>query len=100
MHPEQGCQIGRVYIGSTFYSLHEHIVFSTKDRRPLIREPWQSDLHAYLGGVVQGLGGMAEIVGGVEDHVQLLGNRVLLLYPASPITPTPWTINKDWLLKA
>jgi putative transposase len=59
-------------MGSTFYSLHYHIVFSTKERRPLIRPEWRPRLHEYLGGTVRGMGGVAEAVGGVEDHVHLL----------------------------
>jgi REP element-mobilizing transposase RayT len=59
-------------MGSTFYSLHHHLIFSTKDRRPLIKSNWRPRLHEYLGGVVRGLGGVAEIVGGVDDHVHLL----------------------------
>ena len=59
-------------MGSTFLSLHDHIVFSTKERRPFIKSPWRSNLHEYLGGTVRGLGGIPEIVGGVEDHVHLL----------------------------
>jgi REP element-mobilizing transposase RayT len=59
-------------MGSTFYSLHYHIVFSTKERRPLIRPEWRPRLHEYLGGSVRGMGGVAEAVGGVEDHVHLL----------------------------
>ena len=59
-------------MGSTFYSLHYHIVFSTKERRPLIGSGWRPHLHEYLGGTVRGLGGVAEAVGGVADHVHLL----------------------------
>lgn len=59
-------------MGSTFLSLHCHIVFSTKERRPLIRTEWRPRLHEYLGGTVKGLDGVAEAVGGVEDHVHLL----------------------------
>lgn len=59
-------------MGSTFLSLHFHIVFSTKERRPFVKFPWRSKLHEYLGGTVRGLGGIPEIVGGVEDHVHLL----------------------------
>ena len=59
-------------MGSTFYSLHYHVVFSTKERRPLIGADWRPRLHEYLGGTVRGLGGVAEAVGGVEDHVHLL----------------------------
>lgn|SRR6267142_1357137 len=59
-------------MGSTFLSLHYHIVFSTKERRPFIKLPWRPKLHEYLGGTVRGLGGVPEIIGGVEDHVHLL----------------------------
>lgn len=59
-------------MGSTFHSLHFHVVFSTKERRPFMEAKWRKDLHAYLGGIVRGLGGVAEAVGGVEDHVHLL----------------------------
>jgi len=59
-------------MGSTFFSLHYHVVFSTKERRPLIRSAWRQRLHEYLGGTIRGLGGVAEKVGGVEDHVHLL----------------------------
>ena len=57
---------------STFLSLHFHVVFSTKDRRPLLRGDWRSELHDYLGGTVNALGGISQIVGGMADHVHLL----------------------------
>jgi putative transposase len=69
-------------MGSTFYSLHYHIVFSTKERRPLMRPEWRSHLHEYLGGTVRGLGGVAEAVGGVEDHVHLLVSCKTMEAPA------------------
>ena len=59
-------------MGSTFHSLHYHIVFSTKNRRPLIHPSWRTELHAYMGGTARGLEGVPECVGGVSDHVHLL----------------------------
>lgn len=59
-------------MASTFLSLHYHIVFSTKNRKPFIKESWAGRLHSYLAGTVKGLGGFPERVGGVEDHVHLL----------------------------
>ena len=59
-------------MGSTYYSLHYHWVCSTKNRRPLIREPWASEFHQYFGGSVRGLDGIALDVGGVADHVHAL----------------------------
>lgn len=57
---------------STYLSLHYHIVFSTKDRFPLIVDGWKADLHKYLSGTIEGLDGISEGVGGVADHVHLL----------------------------
>ena len=57
---------------STYLSLHYHLVFSTKERRSMIDPEWQSRLHEYLGGTVNGLKGFAQGVGGVSDHVHLL----------------------------
>ncbi len=57
---------------STYLSLHYHVVFSTKDRKPLIHAEWRSRLHEYLGGTIHGLGGFPEGVGSVADHVHLL----------------------------
>jgi putative transposase len=59
-------------MSSTHLSLHYHIIFSTKDRIPMIDRDWRDRLHAYLGGIVRSLDGAAEAVGGVADHVHLL----------------------------
>lgn len=57
---------------STFSSLHYHLVFGTKHRQPLVKEPWRSRLHQYLGGTTRGLGGKPLRINGVSDHVHLL----------------------------
>ena len=57
---------------STHTSLHCHLVFSTKERVPLIVKQWRDRLHAYLGGIVNGLAGVPLAIGGIEDHVHLL----------------------------
>jgi len=52
-----------------------HTVFSTKDRRPLLRDAsLREELHHYLGGILNHLQCQAIIVGGVEDHVHLLSS--------------------------
>jgi REP element-mobilizing transposase RayT len=68
----KGCQPCRSAMPSTFLALHYHLVFSTKDREPLISGEWRERLHEYLGGTVNGLGGFTQGVGGVADHVHLL----------------------------
>jgi putative transposase len=50
-----------------------HTVFSTKERRPFLRDkPLREELHRYLGGILTNLDCQPIIVGGVEDHVHLL----------------------------
>ncbi|HEY3395159.1 MAG TPA: IS200/IS605 family transposase [Lacipirellulaceae bacterium] len=50
-----------------------HTVFSTKDRRPYLRDfGLREEMHRYLGGILSNLNCQPIIVGGVEDHVHLL----------------------------
>ena len=57
---------------STHLSLHYHLVFATKERRPLIVPAWRERLHAYLGGILNEMKAVPQAVGGVADHVHLL----------------------------
>jgi putative transposase len=78
-------------------AVYLHLVFSTKDRRPFLRDKTVRDaLHAYLGGVSKTLDCPPLIVGGVEDHVHLLGRF------ARTITQAEWVkelkrISNGWL---
>jgi REP element-mobilizing transposase RayT len=49
-----------------------HVVFSTKERTPLIDRPVRRGLHAYLATVSRNEGCHAYRVGGVSDHVHIL----------------------------
>jgi putative transposase len=49
-----------------------HLIFSTKQRAPLITPEIQSDLFAYLGGIIRELRATALIVNGACDHVHML----------------------------
>lgn len=49
-----------------------HIVFSTKDRRPLIPEEMQASLYAYISGIIKNNKGRMIIAGGIADHIHLL----------------------------
>ena len=52
-----------------------HVVFSTKKREPFLKDDdVRNRLHAYMAGVLQRIGCEPILVGGVEDHVHLLGN--------------------------
>jgi putative transposase len=49
-----------------------HLVFSTKDRRPMIEDHWRDDLHRYIGGILHECGGTLIGANSVRDHVHLL----------------------------
>ena len=50
-----------------------HLVFSTKERRPFLKDPVTRDaLHAYLGGISKTLDCPPITVGGADDHVHIL----------------------------
>ena len=57
---------------ATYCSLHYHLIFSTKDRLPILTKDWRNDMHAYLGGIVRKLKGVPVAINGSEDHVHLL----------------------------
>lgn len=50
-----------------------HTIFSTKDRRPFLRnKALREELHRYLGGILTNHECQPLIIGGVEDHVHIL----------------------------
>jgi putative transposase len=50
-----------------------HTVFSTKDRRPLLRDKLlREELFQYIGGILMNHDCQPLVIGGVEDHVHIL----------------------------
>ncbi len=74
-----------------------HLVFSTKERRPFLRDkPARDSLHGYLGGISKNLDCPPILIGGVEDHVHLLCRF------ARTITQAEWVkklkrVSNGWL---
>jgi REP element-mobilizing transposase RayT len=56
----------------SFVSLHHHLVFSTKDRAPLLSAEVQSRLFDYIGGILRAERSALVAAGGMPDHVHLL----------------------------
>jgi REP element-mobilizing transposase RayT len=57
---------------NTYSKLNYHIIFSTKNRVPLIDKTFQDELYGYMGGILRGSGGVLLVAGGMPDHVHLL----------------------------
>ena len=56
----------------TYTNLLTHVIFSTKDREPLITAALHDDLLAYMGGIVREIGGALRTANARPDHVHLL----------------------------
>src|SRR6266852_1158769 len=59
-------------MSDSYTKLLYHIVFSTKDRRPLIKPDYEVRLYDYLGGAIRNMGGISLELNGSEDHVHVL----------------------------
>ena len=59
-------------MSGTYTNLLYHLVFSTKQRIPLITTALQEELYRYMGGIIRGQGGTLLEIGGMPDHVHLL----------------------------
>jgi REP-associated tyrosine transposase len=57
---------------NTYSKLNYHLVFSTKNRIPMIDKSFQDELYGYIGGILRGSGGVLLTAGGMPDHVHLL----------------------------
>ena len=70
-----GLAIGRAYdlqMAHSYVSSIFHVVFSTKERVPLIRADLQPRVWNYLAGIARNHGIHVLAVGGTENHVHLL----------------------------
>src|SRR5438093_4745116 len=56
----------------SFAAVYVHVVFSTKNRSPMIRSDWRERLFQYIGGIVGNRRGELLAAGGTADHVHLL----------------------------
>ena len=57
---------------SSYTNLLYHIVFSTKERRPLITPTLKVELYPYIGGIIRNERGILLEIGGMPDHVHLV----------------------------
>ena len=59
-------------MAQSYCNLIYHIVFSTKERRPLLDAAIRPRVHEYMGGAIRKAGGVGLIVNGTADHVHIL----------------------------
>ncbi|AXJ01073.1 REP element-mobilizing transposase RayT [Cyclonatronum proteinivorum] len=59
-------------MGQSLILFYAHIVFSTKNRAPMISDDIREELHSYLGGICKENGCIPIKIGGTNDHVHIL----------------------------
>src|SRR6266566_4876340 len=59
-------------MSQTLTSLLVHLIFSTKNRVPVITPEVEPDLFAYMGGILKNYESRLLDAGGTSDHVHLL----------------------------
>ena len=59
-------------MSDTYSNLSVHLVFSTKDRMPLLTRDVRDHVFPYIGGIVKRQGGTIIAVGGMPDHVHVV----------------------------
>ncbi len=56
---------------SNTYLLY-HVVFSTKNRDPLLTKHIRGNVFAYMAALIKDIGGKPVLINGMEDHVHIL----------------------------
>lgn len=59
-------------MSQSYKNLIYHLIFSTKNRFPFLKDEHQSRIYDYLGGAVRNIGGISLAINGTEDHVHIL----------------------------
>ncbi|MBC7850292.1 MAG: IS200/IS605 family transposase [Chitinophagaceae bacterium] len=78
-------------MGQSLVNIYTHIIFSTKNREPLINSAIEGELHRYLVGIVTNLNCKAIKVGGHVDHIHAL----CMLSKQLPITKLVQELKMD-----
>ena len=59
-------------MGQSLVKNYIHLIYSTKQRQPLIHEPIEAKLYNYLGGICRNLECNPVKIGGYTNHVHIL----------------------------
>ena len=77
-------------------NLLTHVIFSTKNREPILTEVCREEMHAYLVGILNHLDCPSLQVGGVADHV-LLFFRLSRTATVAKVVETVKTGSSKWI---
>jgi REP element-mobilizing transposase RayT len=77
-----------------------HLVFSTKNRVSMLRDPIRQSIHRYMATVLQNLGCPSALINSVDDHVHILfdlGRTVAISQAVEEVktTSSKWIKTQD-----
>ena len=58
-------------MSQSYTNLLYHLIFSIKERQPIITPEYRPRLYEYIGGIIRGLGGISLGIDGVADHLHV-----------------------------
>ncbi len=56
----------------SIWRLYYHLIWPTRDRRPLIQSAWEKELYTYLGAKAQELACVPHAINGTSTHLHLV----------------------------
>jgi REP element-mobilizing transposase RayT len=56
----------------TYSKIYIHIIFSVKERQPLVLKSFRSELFSYIGGIIKNKDQKPIIINGTADHIHIL----------------------------
>ena len=59
-------------MGQSLSQLYVHLTFGVKNRLPLIKNEWRTDLHKYVAGILKNMESPSLQINSVEDHMHIL----------------------------
>lgn len=91
-------------MGQSLVKNYIHIVFSTKNHKPMITPFYEEELHSYIGGVCKNLDCQPIKIGGYNDHVHILcmlSKKIALMKLIEEVKShsSKWMKTKDESLK-
>ena len=84
----------------SFVQIYIHMVFHTKNNRPLIKEETETELYSYIGGILKNCRSIPIKIGGTSDHIHILCTLPRTLAPADLMeevkkSSSKWIKTKD-----
>lgn len=80
---------------TTYSAIFYHLIWSTKNREPLINEIIENSLYRYISGIIYGKKGLAIQIGGMADHIHILlktgpDNNISQIVKEVKVSSTKW----------